>query len=259
MMKKLLWFFLLPFPVFADVTWVQATQISSLAVSTASTTIYTAASENMTLTNKNGAIATYQTYCSTDQKEAESSAGEGTTRSTIGEFAWSSFPTNANNASSVSSSAIGMLRGDGINRQTYTLYCLLHLPGIPATDASLTVTGLIIPADLATVPKPFLELSQTEINLGTCRVGDKLQKGLPSLLSYKGYAAAHTSSLAWSIANDAGNPDGSTPVISVANSEISPVDVPLQQDPFDAGINISYLCSTPGNYKWNMTLTYTIE
>ena len=94
--------------------------------------------------------------------------------------------------------------------------------------------------------------------MGTCRPGDQLQSRLPSALYYKGYATRQTSALSWAITSDTANPDASLPVVSVNGKTVSPAGVPLQQDPFDAGIELSYSCGTPGRYKWNLTLTFTI-
>ena len=258
MLKKIIPFVLLPFQAIADITWVQATDISYTALSNSSTNV--SAIESMTFKYIDGRqFSLYQTYCSTDQSDAESSAGTGTLRGTFGEYIWSAFPTSVeSNTVSTSRSLLGQMRGTAINRGTITLYCLLHPPGVPATDPSVSVTGLIVSADLATVPQPFIELSQTEINMGTCRPGDQLQSRLSSSLYYKGYATTQTSALSWAITSDTANPDASLPVVSVNGKTVSPAGVPLQQDPFDAGIELSYSCGTPGRYKWNLTLTFTI-
>lgn len=259
MLKKIIPFILLPFQATADITWVQATDISYTALSNSATNIMT--TEAMTFKYVDGRqFSLYQTYCSTDQSDAESSAGTGTLRGTLGEYTWTAFPTSVeSNTVSASRSLLGQMRGTAINRGTLTLYCLLHPPGVPATDPSVSVTGLIVPADFATVPQPFIELSETEINMGTCRAGDQLQRLLPSSLYYKGYATTQTSALSWDITSDTANPDASLPVVSVNGNTVSPADIPLQQDPFDAGVELSYTCGAPGSYKWNLTLTFAIE
>jgi hypothetical protein len=45
----------------------------------------------------------------------------------------------------------------------------------------------------------------------------------------------------------------------VNGNTVSPADIPLQQDPFDAGVELSHTCGAPGSYKWNLTLTFAIE
>jgi len=244
----------------ADVTWVQATEIPYTAFSTTSSTnMY--ANENMQLKYVDGRQFDYfTTICSTVQSEAESDlGGMSTQRGTIGEYNWSSFYTESAYATSAATNLVGMMKGQGINRETLTMYCLLHPIGVAATDASVAVTGLIIPADLATVPQPFIEVSQSEINMGSCRTGEQLQSNVSSSLYYKGYATSQTSKLSWDITSDTANPDSSVPVVSVNGNSVSPADVPLLQDPFDAGIELAYTCGAPGSYKWNMTLTFTIE
>lgn len=259
MIKKIIPIVLLPCQVMADVTWVQATDISYTAISTSQTNLYT--TDYMSFKYVDGSqYSQYQTYCSTSQSEAEADSGTGTLRSTIGEYNWTSYATDTGiNATSSTSNLVGMMRGTGINRGTQTMYCLLHPPGVAATDASVTVTGLIVTADLATVPQPFIELSQSEIDMGSCRTGELLQSSVPSSLYYKGYATTQASSLAWDITSDTANPDSSVPVVYVNGNNVSPADVPLLQDPFDADIELSYTCGAPGGYKWNMSLTFTIE
>ncbi|WP_448868738.1 hypothetical protein [Enterobacter ludwigii] len=259
MIKKIIPIVLLPCQVMADVTWVQATDISYTAISDVQTNLYT--TEYMSFKYVDGRqYDQYQTYCSTSQSEAEADTGTGTLRSTIGEYNWSSYATSvAYGSSSSLSNLVGMMRGTGINRGTLTMYCLLHPPGVAAKDASVAVTGLIVTADLATVPQPFIELSQSEVDMGSCRTGEQLQSNVPSSLYYKGYATSQTSSLSWDITSDTANPDSSLPVVYVNGNNVSPADVPLLQDPFDADIELSYICGAPGSYKWNMAITFTIE
>ena len=147
MIKKIIPFVLLPFQAIADVTWVQASDIPFTTLSNLATLMFT--TEQMTFKYVDGRqFSSYQTYCSTDQSDAESNTGTGTLRGTLGEYTWSANATSLQSATPfVSTNILGHMYGTAINRGTLTLYCLLHPPGVTATDPSVSVTGLIVPAD----------------------------------------------------------------------------------------------------------------
>lgn len=254
-MKILMYLVLLPFSVSATVTWVNS-NVSLTAITPGG--VQVESNEFMTLESRN-IMQEYQTYCSTSRTETESDASKGTTRTTIGDYSWFSYATKIPGGDTLANSRIaGILKGEGINRNNHTMYCVIHPTGVAASAKDIRVTGLIITADLATVPMPTIEFPKSQIDLGTCTAGQTLKEDVASLISYQGYGVAQTSTVAWEITSAATNPNDSVPTVTVNGSKISPVKVPLREGPVDPGISLSYLCNTPGEYSWNMIFTYMI-
>jgi len=254
-MKILMLLALLPFSVLAEVTWIQ----SSVSLTTITPGgVFFDSNESMTL-DTGASISGYQTFCSKNQAEAESDVSTGTVNATIGDYAYLAYRTLVpGSIPLVTTSTLGILKGEGINLAKHTIYCVLHPSGVPASNKNIKVTGLIVNADLATVPMPMIEFPQNKIDLGQCMPAQTLKKDVVSSISYRGYGVNQTSSIAWSITSATTNPDDSLPTVSINGSSVSPVNVPLQEGPVDPGISLSYSCNTPGEYTWNMIFTYTI-
>lgn len=254
-MKILMLLALLPFSVLADVTWIQSS-VSLTAITPGGVPFES--SESMTLETQ-GTINAYQTFCSKNRAEAESDASTGTINTTIGDYAWFAYKTLVPGTIQVATTrSLGVLRGEGINLAKHTIYCVIHPSGVAVSDKNIKATGLIINADLATVPMPMIEFPQNKIDLGQCMPTQTLKKDVVSSISYRGYGVNQTSSVAWAITSATTNPDDSLPTVSINGSSVSPVNVPLLEGPVDPGISLSYSCNTPGEYTWNMIFTYTI-
>lgn len=202
-----------------------------------------------------------QRYCSTNKDDALASTGEGTLRGEIGNYTWYAYPLSSSTSAVVSINLPLTVRGVGIDRDTYTIYCLLHPPGMAATDPSIKVTGLIINADLATIPQPVISVSTNELNLGKCRVGEVLTAALPLTLQYYGYGSTNIAGLDFKLSKGTSNPDDSYPAVTVGGTTIgsSTWQIPLQKGPWDPDVSLSFPCRTLGNFQWNLEITYSID